>query len=175
MKTALLTTLLLTATICVSANLVLAQDRPSAAEQVENLKLQLIEIDAKQEIAKLQIQQLEEALKPENIERSLAGIGSTRPEELREQRRRELTMEKTVADAQLQQMVLQRSQLESALTNAQTQAYQESAGGSSFENAFMLTSIRPVWLLTGLAVCVAAALLITVSLLLRRNNRGTLQ
>ena len=65
-----------------------AQNEQSAVETVLNLKLQLIDLDAKQETAKLQVQQLEEALKPENIEHSLAGIGSTRPEELREQRGR---------------------------------------------------------------------------------------
>jgi hypothetical protein len=56
-----------------------AQNRSSAAESVDSFKLQLIEVRAKEEMAKLRVQQLDEALKPENIERALAGVGSTKP------------------------------------------------------------------------------------------------
>ena len=38
--------------------------------------------------------ELEEDLKPENIERALAGFGSTKPEEVRDRRRRLLMIEK---------------------------------------------------------------------------------
>ena len=61
-----------------------AQDNSQAPQVLDDLKLQLIDVQAKQEAVTEQIQQLDEALKPENIEHSLAGFGSTRPEELRE-------------------------------------------------------------------------------------------
>jgi len=56
-----------------------AQEKPSAAETVEDLKLQLIDVKATEDDLKLRVQQLDENLKPENIERALAGVGSTRP------------------------------------------------------------------------------------------------
>jgi len=105
------------------------QDQPSAAEEVDNIKLRLIELSATEETLKLQVQQLDEALKPENIERSLAGVGSTRPEDLREQRRRQLTIEKTAVVSQLEILVTQRSRLESALATVEANAYQQSAKG----------------------------------------------
>ena len=105
------------------------QDQPTAAEQVDNIKLKLIELSGTEESLKLQVQQLDEALKPENIERSLAGVGSTRPEDLREQRRRQLTIEKTAVVSQLGILATQRSRLESALATAEANAYQESAKG----------------------------------------------
>jgi hypothetical protein len=147
-----------------------SQTKQSAVETVEDLKLQLIELDAKQETAKLQVQQLEDALKPESIERSLAGIGSTRPEELRAQRRRQLLIEKKVADAQLEQLALKRTQLETALAAAEVQAYQQSASGPDIENSLRIASITPAWLLAfGLLAILIIAVVGCVSLLLRMH------
>jgi len=70
---------------------------------------------------------LNEALKPENIERSLAGVGSTRPEELRESRRRQLTIERDGVQAQLNTLEAGKQRLETALQNAEILAYQQSA------------------------------------------------
>src|SRR6185295_16601725 len=78
-----------------------AQDGASPAERADRLRLQLIEVQSKEESLRLRLDQLEEDLKPENIERAFAGIGSTRPEELREHRRRQLTTEKDSVQAQL--------------------------------------------------------------------------
>jgi len=121
--------LLVLAVILSWSSLSLAQDEPSAAERLDGLKLQLIDVKAREESTKLQGQQLDEALKPENIERSLAGFGSTRPEELREQRRRELTIQKTEINSELARLEAQRSQLESAIATAEVQAYHQSASG----------------------------------------------
>ena len=103
------------------------QERPSAAEEVDNLKLQLLEVQGREESLKLRLQELEEALKPENIERSLAGVGSTRPEELREARRRQLTIERDGVLAQLKVLETSRTRLETQLGDAQARAYHESA------------------------------------------------
>jgi hypothetical protein len=64
-------------------------------------------------------QELDEAIKPENIERSLAGVGSTRPEELRESRRRQLAIQRDGVQAQLRTLETSRQRLESAIANAE--------------------------------------------------------
>ena len=106
---------------------VYGQNTTSAAETVDKIKLQLLDLQAKEEELKARAAQLEEALKPENIERSLAGVGSTRPEELREARRRQLTIERDGVLAQLKLLETSRTRLESALAQAEGRAYQESA------------------------------------------------
>ena len=100
---------------------------PSAAESLEKLRAQLIEVQAKEEALRDRVQQLEESLKPENIERSLAGVGSTRPEELRENRRRQLTIERDGVLTQLRLVETSRQRLEKAIADAEGRAYQESA------------------------------------------------
>src|SRR5687767_15095709 len=73
-----------------------AEDKDSkrdAAQAADNLRLQLIDIQAKESELLARARKLEEDVKPENIERSLAGIGSTKPEELREFRRRQISIE----------------------------------------------------------------------------------
>jgi chaperonin cofactor prefoldin len=104
-----------------------AQAQESAAESVDKLKVQLLEVQGQEEALRARIQELDEALKPENIERSLAGIGSTRPEELRESRRRQLTIERDGAQAQLKTLETGKQRLETALRNAEILAYQQSA------------------------------------------------
>ncbi|HEY6247633.1 MAG TPA: hypothetical protein VIX17_27030 [Pyrinomonadaceae bacterium] len=169
MKSAMIIFLMIVAMSCFSA-IAYSQSKRSAAEVAHDLKLQLIELDAKQEAANLQVQQLEEALKPENIEHSLAGIGSTRPEELREQRRRQLLIEKKAADAQLEQLLLKRTQLETALAAAEIQAYQQSAAGPGVENSFRAAFITRTWLLAmGLLTILIIAVVLCISLLLRRQ------
>jgi len=106
---------------------VYAQDTESAAETVDKLKSQLIDVQAHEADLRARVAQLDESLKPENIERSLAGIGSTRPEELRESRRRQLQIEKDGVLAQLRTVETSRQRLETALANAEVLAYQESA------------------------------------------------
>ena len=167
MKSAMIIFLMILATSCFSST-AYSQTKQSAVETVQDLKLQLIELDARQETTKLQVQQLEDALKPENIERSLAGVGSTRPEELREQRRRQLLIEKKAADAELEQLTLKRTQLETALSAAEVQAYQDSAAGPGFENSLRAVSITPTLLLAlGLLAILVIVVVACVSVLLR--------
>lgn len=113
--------------ILLSFAFVHAQERTTAAERVDQLKLQLLELQGKEEALRARASQLEEAIKPENIERSLAGIGSTRPEDLRETRRRQLTIERDGVLAQLRILETSRNRLEAALRDAEGRAYQESA------------------------------------------------
>ena len=104
-----------------------AQERNNAAVAVDALRVQLIEVQEKEGSLRLRAQQLEEVLKPENIERVFAGIGSTRPEELREGRRRQLTIERDNVKAQLKLVELTKERLETAVAAAEGRAYQESA------------------------------------------------
>lgn len=107
---------------------VYAQDTTaSAAETADNLRSHLLDVQGKEDALRTRLAELDEAIKPENIERSLAGVGSTRPEELRESRRRQLTIQRDGLRAQLQTLETERQRLEAALANAEALAYQQSA------------------------------------------------
>jgi hypothetical protein len=100
------------------------------APTLETLRAQLLEVQAKEAELQARARQLDEDLKPENIERSLAGIGSTRPEELRESRRRQLSIERESVRAQLKLMGTSHELLESVIRTAETAVYQQSAEGN---------------------------------------------
>ena len=104
-----------------------AQERNNTTVTVDGLRVQLIEVQEKEGSLRIRAQQLEEDLKPENIERAFAGIGSTRPEELREARRRQLTIERESVKAQLKLVESTKERLETAIAVAEGRAYQESA------------------------------------------------
>jgi phage shock protein A len=105
-----------------------AQESSTAQQSVESLRSQLQDVEAQQAALEARMRQLDEDLRPENIERSLALTGSTRPEELRAQRRQQLEKEKAGIQAQLDQLATSRARLQSALTAAETAAYQQNAG-----------------------------------------------
>jgi hypothetical protein len=104
-----------------------AQERANTTDALDQLHLQLIEIQEKEGSLRVRAQQLEEQLKPENIERALAGIGSTRPEDLREALRRRLTIELETVRAQLKIVEMTRTHVERSIASAEGRAYQESA------------------------------------------------
>ena len=104
-----------------------AQQTRSAAETAERLRAQLLEIQTKEDALKDRAEYLDEALRPENIERSLAGIGSTKPEELRETRRRQLQAQRDGVSAQLRVLETSRLRVEAAILDADARAYQQSA------------------------------------------------
>ena len=93
-----------------------------------NLRAQLADTEARQTELQSRLQQLEENLKPDNIERSLAGVGSVHPEELREARRRQLEIEKRVVQSQLDVLAASHSRLETAIAAADAESYRQSAG-----------------------------------------------
>jgi peptidoglycan hydrolase CwlO-like protein len=101
---------------------VVAQE--SRQERVANLRAQLVEVQAKQTDLQTRMQTIDEQIKPENIERSLAGIGSTHPEELREQRRRQLEIERKGLQSQLDTLAASRARLEAAIASAEAMSYQ---------------------------------------------------
>jgi len=99
-----------------------------AQEIAANLRVQLNEVQVRTAEMQARDEQLDEDLAPENIERSLAGIGSTRPELLREQRRRQLEIARTWVRAQLDELDRSRTRLETAIAEAEAVAYWQSAG-----------------------------------------------
>jgi hypothetical protein len=123
-----------------------AQEQPAAtaAESLEKLRAQLLDVQAKEQELRDRAQQLEESLKPENIEHSLAGVGSTRPEELREFRRRQLTKERDGVLAQLKLVETSRQRLETAISNAEALAYQQSARPTPIDE-FQLVTVSSLW------------------------------
>jgi len=91
-------------------------ERLSRAEQRSaQLRTELRDVQAKQAELEARAEDIEYALKPENIERSVAGYGTTRPEELREQRRRQLESEKERVRKQLTQLSESSQRLEQAI------------------------------------------------------------
>src|SRR5258705_9449726 len=100
----------------------------SAQEIAANFRVQLSEVQVMKAEMQARDEQLEEDLKPENIERSLAGIGSTHPETLREQRRRQLEVARARVRIQLDELDLNQTRLETAIAEADAIAYWQSAG-----------------------------------------------
>jgi hypothetical protein len=103
------------------------QAQTVAQEKAASLRSQLSEVEAKQAEMQTRLQQVEENLKPENIEHSLAGVGSTKPEDLREQKRRQLEIERNGIKAQLDILARSHSRLEAAIAQADAEAYRQSA------------------------------------------------
>src|SRR2546423_2278165 len=94
-------------------------ERLSRSEQrAESLRAQLRDVQAKQDELQARSDMLDEALRPENIERATATFGSTRPEEVRETRRRQLENEKQRVRSQLDTLEQSRIHLESAIAAA---------------------------------------------------------
>jgi hypothetical protein len=100
----------------------------TAGERAATLRQQIAENDEKQATLKSRLQELDEAVKPENIEKSLAGVGSTKPEDLREQKRVQLETERKGVQTQLDLLATSRTRLETSLARADADAYRESAG-----------------------------------------------
>ena len=147
-----------------------AQQPKSAAEEAENLRLQLIDVQAQQDALRARAAELDEALKPENIERSLAGVGSTRPEELREARRKQLQIERDSVTKQLAVLDTSRQRLEAAIVDADGRAYQESAGTPEASGMLSVQSLMGKrWLVSGGLSGLVAAFVAT--LFIRRRLR----
>lgn len=100
----------------------LDMERLTRAEQrSENLRQQQLEVETKLADVQSRLEQTEYWLKPENIERATATYGSTRPEEAREARRRQLEGERSRFVAQIKILENSRTRLEVAVANADSE------------------------------------------------------
>ena len=147
-----------------------AQD---SAQKTEKLREDLAQVQAKETELRARLEQLNEDLKPENIERSLAGIGSTHPEDLREHRRRMLTIEKDGVLKQLKTLEGQQASLETAIAAAENAAYQQSAQPAPSTQMFMSGNAqRSRWLWIALPLGLGTLLLISAGAFLIVRKRS---
>ena len=131
-----------------------SEESTDAAVSVADLRSKLQEVQAREAELQARAKQIDENLKPENIARSLAGIGSTKPEELRELRRRELTIEKEGIANQLRLLATSRTRLEGVIRAAEAREYQQTADGSLNQVGANQGFGNPRWL----AIMMVAAL-----------------
>lgn len=97
-------------------------ERLSRAEQrAEGFRAQLRDVQEKETDLQAQLDQLEYALQPENIERAVAMYGTTHPEQAREQRRKQLENQRAKVRDQFNQMEQSRVKLEAAIATADTE------------------------------------------------------
>src|SRR5207237_7134294 len=87
-------------------------------ERAGILQKQLLELIEKETSSRSRLAQLDEDIHPENIERALSGIGTTRTVELRETRRRVLENERKGLESLLNQTTSSRSRLEEDVRQA---------------------------------------------------------
>lgn len=94
-------------------------ERLSRAEQrAETFRAQLRDVLAKAVDVQAQLEQVDYALQPENIERVVGTFGTTHPETARDQRRRQLEAQKSRLQAQYSQLEQSRMRLETAIATA---------------------------------------------------------
>ena len=94
-------------------------ERLTRAEQrAESLRSQQVEAESKLADMESKLEETEYFMKPENIERTMANFGSTRPEEAREARRRKLQSDRSRILAQMKILETSRVRLESAVATA---------------------------------------------------------
>jgi len=118
---------LLVSELTLAATPAVVSAQTGAQQKATSLRAQLTDVEAKQAELQTRLQNLDEKLKPENLESALAGVGSTRPEDLREQRRRQLEIERNGVRAQLDLLATSHSRLEKAIATADADAYRQSA------------------------------------------------
>jgi len=82
------------------------------------LRTELRDVQAKEADLEARAEDVDYALKPENIERATAGYGTTHPEEVREQRRKQLESEKQRLRKQLDQLAISHARLDEAIATS---------------------------------------------------------
>jgi hypothetical protein len=102
---------------------------PAWAQEVSAVELQIEKLRAQQRDvvdleARLQdrVSRLEDDLRPENIERSVAAIGTTDAAALRARRREQIEKQKAEVNAQLSEVSAKRARLEEAIAAAEAEA-----------------------------------------------------
>ena len=160
--------------ICLTITAQVAAQAPSASQRADELGSQLAETQAKEAELRARLRQLDENIKPENIERSLAGVGSTKPEELREQRRRQLSIERDGVRAQLKLLATSRERLEQSIRAAEGVAYQQSAEVATppvSQALIAQNSFGPRWIgITAALVITIAGLIFGIAFVRRRSS-----
>jgi chromosome segregation ATPase len=87
-------------------------------QRAEALQAQIQDLIEKETPLQTRIDQLDDQLRPENIDQALAGVGSLRPEEAKEALRRRLGNEKRRVQAQLDLLHQSQARLQASLATA---------------------------------------------------------
>lgn len=87
-------------------------------QRVEGLRKQLFDMIEKESTLRTRIDQLDNEMRPEALERAFATVGSLRPEELRAQKRRSLEIEKRNQETLLVEVQKNRANIEQSLQRA---------------------------------------------------------
>ena len=90
-----------------------------AEDRVGILRKQLLELIEKDTSYRSRLAQIDEDMRPENVERSLSGVGTTRTAELRDVRRRSLEIEKRGLESLVYVVGQSRPRLEEDLRQAE--------------------------------------------------------
>lgn len=89
-----------------------------ADQRAESLRAQLLDVRAKEADLQGRADQIDYALKPENIDRAVGMIGTLHPEDARAERRRQLENLKNGIQSQLGQLAESRVRLQSAIVTS---------------------------------------------------------
>jgi chromosome segregation ATPase len=84
-------------------------------QRAEALQTQLLELSEKEATVQSRLDEVEDQLRPESIDRNLAGIGSTRPEDTREAVQRRLGNERRRLQSQADLLRQSRARLQTSL------------------------------------------------------------
>jgi len=87
-------------------------------QRAEALQAQLGDISAKEGPLQNRVEEIDAQLRPQNLEQSMAGVGSTRPEEARDAVRNRLSNEKRRLQSQIDLLRQSRTRLQASLTTA---------------------------------------------------------
>jgi chromosome segregation ATPase len=121
--------------IVVVAGLAAAQDTLTVEQKAEALRAQLRGVTDKQAELQARLTQLEEDLKPENIQRSVASIGTTDANGLRDQRQQQLEKQKANVEEQLRSLDASRTRLEASIASAEAEGARLRANALGASNA----------------------------------------
>ena len=116
-------------------------ERLSRAEQRSSqLRTELREVQGKKADLEAHLEMVENDLKPENIERAVAGYGTTRPEELRAQRQKQLEHDRTRTRQQIDQLAASEVRIQQAIATSDVELERlqkklEAADKAAIENA----------------------------------------
>src|SRR5205085_4945476 len=113
--------ILLSALLCLSVLSLVAQDLTKLEQQTETLRAQLREVTEKEAALEARRQQLDEDLRPENVQNRAALTGILDAEAAREQVRKQLEGEKARVAQQLELLATSQARLETAIAEAEAE------------------------------------------------------
>jgi DNA repair exonuclease SbcCD ATPase subunit len=158
--------------VLLTASFTALAQNSSAFEQTQKMRAELSQLHDREAEIKIRLTELDYDLKPENIERHFAGVGSVHPEELREARRKQLQLEKDRLVGQLSEIDQNQARLETEIQISDSKAYQQSALGAS-KLGITLDQISPYISTTviRLLAIVFALIVIGIALLVTYQRR----